>query len=273
VTTLVCRLSGPLQSWGEHAKFTRRGSLPYPTYAALLGLARAALGYGRDGNDARTGAPADDRWLRTLTMAARIDQPGRTLLDYHTVNPSPVDRYHWLSPVDRGRLATVPMGNGRPWVIGVQRGAKKVAEQQTLQTWRTYLTDAAFTWLVEGEHGDIVRLAAALTEPYWQLSLGRKACLPDHPLVLGTTGLPLLACAEQVPVTGPGARRPLHLLTAPPGEDPPITDGQPLTHADVPLGPHPHDGYGYLTRTVTHVTPPRLDRAGLLDWAKENLTS
>jgi CRISPR system Cascade subunit CasD len=165
------------------------------------------------------------------------------------------------------------MGNGRPWIMGVQRGAKKVAEQQTLQTWRTYLTDAAFVWFVEGEDGDITRLAAALTEPYWQLSLGRKACLPDQPIVLGATSLPLLACAEQVPATGPGGHRPLHLLTAPPGETSASAEGLPLTHADVPLGPHPHDGYGYLTRTVTHVMPPTHNRAGLLDWAKENLTS
>ena len=87
---LVCRLAGPLQSWGEHARFTRRDSLPYPTYSGLLGLARAALGHDRMGRDARTGLSIDERWLRRLTMAIRIDQPGRTLVDYHTVNPPPV---------------------------------------------------------------------------------------------------------------------------------------------------------------------------------------
>lgn len=264
MTTLVCRLAGPLQSWGEHAKFTRRGSLPYPAYSGLLGIARAALGHGRDGIDARTGAPADDQWLRSLDMAIRIDQPGTTLVDYHTVNPPSGGRYHWLSQADRSRLATVPMGNGRPWVIK--------QEQQTLLTWRTYLTDAAFTWFVKGSPADITRLHAALREPYWQLSLGRKACLPDQPLILGITEHPLQDCAEHVPATGRGGRRALHVLLTAPAVTPATPDRRPVMHADVPLGPHPHHGYGYLTRAVNYVNPPSLTRPALLDWAKENLS-
>src|SRR5213078_511891 len=133
-------------------------------------------------------------------------------------------------------------------------------------TWRTYLTDAAFTWLVEGHHTDITRLATALDEPYWQLSLGRKACLPDQPLVLGTTDRPLRDCAEHVPATGHDARRLLHQLTGPSGAAATAPDGRPVMHADAPLGPHPHDGYGYLTRAATHVTPPSLTRSDLLHW-------
>jgi CRISPR system Cascade subunit CasD len=269
MTTLICRLAGPLQSWGEHAKFTRRGTLPYPTYAGLLGLARAALGHGRDNRHAATGEPVDEQWLRDLQMAIRIDQPGTALVDYHTVNPPPVDQYHWLTATDRRQLATVPMGNGRPWIIQMQRGNKKVAEQQTLQTWRTYLTDAAFTWFIEGNSAYITRLATALTQPHWQLSLGRKSCLPDQPLVLGTSTDTLRTCADRAPTTGPAGRRTLHLFHTP---DTDIADVRTITHADLPLGPHPHDGYGYLTRAVTYATPPNTHRRALLDWAKENLT-
>jgi CRISPR system Cascade subunit CasD len=262
VTTLVCRLAGPLQSWGENAQYTRRPSLPYPTYSGLLGLARAALGYDRDGNDSRTGQPVDDQWLRQLAMAIRIDQTGGALIDYHTINPPDFDAFHWLAPADRKRLAMIPMGSGKPWVIQ--------GSQPTMITHRTYLTNAVFTWFVEGRSDDIIRLTTALTEPYWQLSLGRKACLPDQPLVLGTAELGIPECAALVPATGRAGRRTLHIIGG--ASD----DGRPagsrtITHADLPVGPHPQDGHTYLTRVVTHSTPPSLKRHDLLQWAKENL--
>ena len=268
MSTLVCRLSGPLQSWGEDAKFTRRTTLPYPTYSGLLGLARAALGHTRDGLDARTGNPADDTWLHHLDMAIRIDQPGKTLVDYHTVNPPPVNAYHWLSAADRAQLATVAMGNSKLWTGAVEQGPRKVKKLETLQTWRTYLTDATFTWLIHGHPRDIQRLHHALHQPYWQLSLGRKACLPDQPLVLGTTDTPIHECAQHIPATGPPGRRAVHhfLHHAAPATQP------TLTHADLPFGPHPHHGHGYLTRTLTHTNPPTMPRHQLLDWAKETLT-
>lgn len=248
--TLVCRLSGPLQSWGEQSGFARRGTLAHPTYSGLLGLCRAALGHDRRGRDARSGQAADDSWLRAVDMWIRVDRPGTTLTDYHTVGP-------------REGVETVPTGSGRPWRIKEAQGRMP----QTLQTWRVYLTDAAFLWLITGPTQDIERLHEALATPFWQLSLGRKACVPDFPLVLGRTPRTPTECLDAVPVIGSsGARGAYRFTTGPLG----ATD---RAYADWPLGPHPHDGYGYRWRETSRVTPPAVThRTDLFSWAKENLT-
>lgn len=249
-TTLVCRLSGPLQSWGEQSGFARRGTLPAPTYSGLLGLCRAALGHDRRGRDARTGQAADDGWLRALDMWIRIDRPGATLTDYHTVGP-------------REGVDTVPTGSGRPWRIKEAQGRVP----QTLQTWRLYLTDAAFLWLISGPAEDVVRLREALEGPFWQLSLGRKACVPDFPLVLGVSTVGPAECLTAVPVVGTAGARPVHRFSAVP------VGASSRAYADWPLGPHPHDGYGYRWRETSRVVPPAVPhRTDLLSWAKENLT-
>lgn len=75
--TLIIKLTGPLQSYGNEATFNRRTSYRYPSKSALLGMFAAALGYRRD--DLRI------RELNQLRMATRIDQPGQTITDFQTV--------------------------------------------------------------------------------------------------------------------------------------------------------------------------------------------
>ncbi|MGI5175325.1 type I-E CRISPR-associated protein Cas5/CasD [Dactylosporangium sp. CA-152071] len=247
-------------------------SAPYPVAAHALDTAAVALVLYRD----VLSTPIRDllAWAlhcaaetadRALHMAVRIDQPGRTLLDYHTVNPPPTSQYAWLSEADQAKLATIAMGNGRPWTIKGQ--------QQTLQTWRTYLTGAVFTWFLHGDPAYLRHLADALIEPYWPLSLGRKACLPDQPLVLGISPDELNDSATRTPATGAASSRVLHLFhNSVDPRDAVQLRGRTVTHADLPLGPHPHDRYGYQTRTVTRVEPPTVTRDELLTWAKENLS-
>lgn len=75
--TLTIKLSGPLQSYGNEATFSRRTSYHYPSKSAILGMVAAALGYRRD--DPRI------RELSQLQIAVRIDQPGRTMTDFQNV--------------------------------------------------------------------------------------------------------------------------------------------------------------------------------------------
>ena len=281
--TLVARLSGPLQSWGEHSPYTQRGTLPYPTYSGLLGLARAALGSSREAD------PASWSWLRTLAMAIRIDTPGSVARDFHTVNPPPSGS--WDSAIGAKRKSSkanqtpyiVPMGNGRAWAVG--------KTPSTLITERHYVADAAFTWLVEGPAADIERLTAALRRPKWQLSLGRKACPPDWPLLLGTSKETLVDLASMVPVADPSPRsiyRPweqadletpviltrhveLQMLTAMGAI--PVTGGTSITHTDDPVGSHPHAGHTPRVRHISTVSAPVSDRLGLLVWATTHLDS
>lgn len=136
--TLTIRLSGPLQSFGNEATFTRRTTAKYPSKSAIIGMLSAALGYRRD--DARITE------LNALKFAVRIDQPGRTMTDYQTVE--------WKT------------------------STRKI-------TYRDYLQDAVFVVAVGSEHDQLIdTLKAALQHPKFQLFLGRRANVPAGPLQL-----------------------------------------------------------------------------------------
>lgn len=75
--TLTIRLTSPLQSYGNEATFARRTSGDYPSKSAMIGFVAAALGYQRD--DSRIVK------LNELRFAVRVDQRGKTLTDFQTV--------------------------------------------------------------------------------------------------------------------------------------------------------------------------------------------
>ena len=255
-STLVLRLAGPLQAWGEESKFNVRGTLPYPSYSGLLGLCRAALGHGRHSDDGFSE-------LRQLAFVVRSDARGSLLRDYHSVNPPRAGLGEY----------TVPNGSGKPWSIG--------GGPSTLLTERYYLTNAAFTVLITGAEDRVERLAKALRGPTWHISLGRKACVPDFPLVLGTTSEPIEHLLASIPIIdvdtrltdGENALRPVevHWLTGKPTPDAPD-----VVHWDDPQGGHPHDGYRMHTRWINrtdYTAQVVTSRHDLLAWASDNLVT
>lgn len=76
--TLLIKLSGPMQSWGNEAAFEWRTSHHAPTKSAIIGMIAAALGLRR--TDERIAK------LNELKYAVRIDQPGKMTTDYQTVH-------------------------------------------------------------------------------------------------------------------------------------------------------------------------------------------
>lgn len=266
--SLVLRLAGPVQSWGEHSPFTLRSSLPYPTYSGLLGMARAALGM------SRSTATSEWKWLLGLDIWVRLDRTGQSLADYHSVNPPKADLWDSAyGPRRRAAPFTVPIGEQRR--AGAAAKAWTIKSQvPTLLTERHYVTDAAFTVVLAGNDDRIGELHEVFESPGWQISLGRKACLPDWPLALGTGELSPSEAAVTVPAT-PTISKPkstpvvstdVHILSG----EPPAGAFQ-LTHTDHPLGSHPHSGYTTHTRWTLPVTSPGATRAELLEWATENL--
>lgn len=135
--TLIIKLAGPLQSYGNEATFNRRTSYHYPSKSAILGIIAAALGYRR--NDSRI------RKLNQLRMAVRIDQSGRTMTDFQTVE------------YDQKR-------------------------QKRSLSYRDYLQDAVFVAAIGGEDKQIEDIQFALHHPKFQLYLGRRANAPAGPL-------------------------------------------------------------------------------------------
>lgn len=75
MSTLVLRLAGPMQAWGESSRFARRSTERAPTKSGVIGLLAAARGLRRTD-------PLED--LLSLTFGVRIDQPGRVERDFQT---------------------------------------------------------------------------------------------------------------------------------------------------------------------------------------------
>jgi CRISPR system Cascade subunit CasD len=157
-TTLLLRLEGPLQAWGDHeSKFVIRRTAEAPTKSGVIGMLCAALGLSRD--------QAAEEWLPKLaglSMGVRIDQPGFRWWDYHTV----------------GAKIGILRADGK----GIKR-TKKTGKIETLVTRREYLCDASFLVALQGDSALIAELEGAIKAPKWALYLGRKCCPPSRPLL------------------------------------------------------------------------------------------
>ena len=151
--TLVLRLEGPMQSWGERARWSVRDTAPEPTKSGVIGLLACALGMN------------DDSELRSLSrrlrMGVRCDQPGSTLVDYHTV------------------VGGVMSAEGK-----VKKNAT-TKEPETVVSWRSYLCTASFLVALQSDPTTIEQLSFAIQSPLWPIFLGRKSCPPSIPPFVG----------------------------------------------------------------------------------------
>ncbi len=75
MSTLLLRLAGPLQAWGDNSRFTKRHTRREPTKSGVIGMLASAQGKRRT-------EPLED--LLALEFAVRVDQPGSILRDFHT---------------------------------------------------------------------------------------------------------------------------------------------------------------------------------------------
>lgn len=145
--TLLLRLEGQLQSWGYRSRFSDRDTGTEPTKSGVIGLLCCALG--RD----RSEDPTD---LAALRMHVRVDREGRLLCDFHTAGGGTFrGRSDYYAPNSAG-------GKGKNPIV----------------TQRHYLQDASFLVALEGDEALLTRLYAALQDPVWPLSLGRRSCPP-----------------------------------------------------------------------------------------------
>lgn len=170
--TLVLRLAGPLQSWGDRSVLNRRDTRPEPTKSGILGLLAAASGRARE-------EPLDD--LLGLQLGVRVDQPGSLLRDFHTVSDY------------RGR----PLLQAGVSAKGVQKPTSPA--KYTHVTQRFYLQDALFLAALHGPAPLIETLAEAVRRPAFPLALGRRSCVPTQPLLLAVRPGPLLEVLKAEP--------------------------------------------------------------------------
>ncbi|MCY2952892.1 MAG: type I-E CRISPR-associated protein Cas5/CasD [Planctomycetota bacterium] len=149
--TLLLRLEGPLQSWGDQeSKFVVRRTGQAPTKSGIMGLFCAAMGVSRA--DARKRLAQ----LNDLRMGVRVDRSGVRWWDYHTV------------------------GAGMQMRIAEREGKTKPG---AMLTRREYLCDASFLVAMQGDCDLIGQLRVALLHPVWPVYLGRKSCPASLPLL------------------------------------------------------------------------------------------
>ncbi|MCG2740028.1 MAG: type I-E CRISPR-associated protein Cas5/CasD [Syntrophaceae bacterium] len=158
---LILKLQGPMQAWGEHTFEGKRPSGNFPTRSALLGLLGACLGIRRD-NRERLQQLADSVCFAVLKEerflvkrnGSKTPLPMIKATDYHTVQDARVN-YSGLK------------------------------SHETIQTWREYLFDAAYTvaiWSTLSATIKIDELEPAVKAPIFTPYLGRRSCPLARPL-------------------------------------------------------------------------------------------
>lgn len=148
--SVLLRLEGPLQSWSTQSKLGVRDTDREPSKSGVLGLVGAALGLDRE-DDAGLAE------LASLSMAVRVDRSGSLLRDFHTAGG--------------GRF------RGSPYFV--------FDASDCVPSERYYLQDASFTVALAGDSALVDRVAAGFASPRWPLFLGRRACPPSVPPLLG----------------------------------------------------------------------------------------
>ncbi|MFB7738462.1 type I-E CRISPR-associated protein Cas5/CasD [Streptomyces sp. NPDC056112] len=233
---ILLRLAAPLMSFGEHAAFRYRDTIGFPTRSALIGMFAAADGRSREealAPDPATGAiPYTD-----LVLTIRIDRPGHRHTDYHTT------------------------GGGRPHKQGLRTssGNYRSQKQSTHVSHRIYLADAVFTAAVCGPDPLLEHLTDRLEQPAFALYLGRRACIPDEPLLLrGPHPDPVNELLTRVPLSLPTPPDPEQatvpvdfIWEAPPAHLPAANSHREL--ADVPVDFTPTQRF-HRTRKVWRTT-------------------
>lgn len=145
---LLLRLEGPLQSWGEHAKWDVRHSANFPTKSGIVGLLACAMGLPRNSEQII-------QLGEQISIAIRADRPGIRIMDFHTVEGHP--------------LKTAE--------------GKKRTSGNTLTSTREYLQDASFLVIVQTSEPWHTKIVNALQKPKWCMFLGRKSCVPTRPIL------------------------------------------------------------------------------------------
>ncbi|MFX0573768.1 type I-E CRISPR-associated protein Cas5/CasD [Nocardia nepalensis] len=221
MTVVALRLAGPLQSWGASSRFVRRGTEIAPTKSGVLGLIAAAKGLRRTD-------PLET--LLGLRFGVRIDQPGQLVRDFQTAQRPKRERdgsTTWTS---------LPL------------------------SYRYYISDAVYLAVLEGEHGLISAIDAAVRSPEFPLYLGRRSCPPAGPIALGVFDEDLQTALAQRPwLASTGTQRRtrdlmVRLATvrdAAEGED----DGEMIRDTPVSFDPN-HRQYEWRSVVRGNVTVP-----------------
>lgn len=171
---LLLWLEGPLQSWGADSRYGRRDTLPFPTKSGVMGIICAALGAGGAQNNLLAAFADGD--MQVMAYPRNISKRQPLLQDFHMVGSGYDETDPWQTLlIPKKRDGKRPVGGG------------------SKLTYRFYIQDMAFAVLLETPADWLEKVADALQHPVWDLSLGRKCCVPVEIIYQGTFSDPAMA--------------------------------------------------------------------------------
>lgn len=162
MSSLAFYLDAPFQSWGASSKFQRRETGSFPTKSAVIGMLAAALGIDKhSAGETEKITPLAELYF----TAVKIDHNKSVtrMMDFHTIGGG-----YEKSSSQREKMSIPQKASG--------------ASFGTVITRRSYLTDARFVILLDGDLNVLEKVKAALENPVWGVWFGRKNCLPATPL-------------------------------------------------------------------------------------------
>lgn len=150
MNTMFLRLESHMQSYPMAERYEFVMTSGWPTKSAVIGMIAAAFGIRRG----KSRGPLAE--LNRLLMGVRIDRPGEYLEDFQMCR----------APLIMAEGGIKTSGEGK---------AKKATGKYTI---RTYLTNASFLVVLQGDDGLITEAAKAVRDPNFPLYLGRRSCIP-----------------------------------------------------------------------------------------------
>jgi CRISPR system Cascade subunit CasD len=163
---LLLWLEAPLQSWGHDSKFGRRDSLDFPTKSGVLGLLCCARGAGGgEGQWLSSWAELDMQVVAYVPKDRNGDAQHRQplLRDFHMVGSGYDDSDPWQNLlIPKKSDGSKPNGSG------------------TKMTYRYYLQEMAYAVALQVPAAMVDEVTQALSNPVWDLYLGRKNCVPTE---------------------------------------------------------------------------------------------
>jgi CRISPR system Cascade subunit CasD len=164
---LILKLEGVMQAWGGHTFEDLRPSHDFPTRSGLVGLLAACLGLNRQDREEQA------RLSQSVRFAMRVDHKQLEWEEYGQ------KRRKILQPIKMTDYHTIREA---------RRANRQPKEGQTVQSWREYLYDTAFTVAIgqtESASITLERLCEAVQRPVFTPFLGRRACPLTRPLLHG----------------------------------------------------------------------------------------
>ncbi|WP_164479122.1 CRISPR-associated protein Cas5 [Nakamurella antarctica] len=223
MSTLLLRFSGR-QSWGAPATFAVYPTEKVPTRSGIEGLLACGLGVFRKFDPRIDATRMTDfpEWFPELSITVRADRFGAPLEDFHLITRQHRkvlgSRGFWkgleitADSVDfedienknktenRTKLSSVKFDPVSNHTVLTPAGVKWIGENAISR--RHYLSDAEFMVAISHPDDRITdQLLQSVSNPVFATYLGRKACLPRFPFVLGVSDLGADQLLTDLPTT------------------------------------------------------------------------